>query len=133
MRFQGHNRFSNIKGFFHLSPSGSRLPMSRYYEKLEPIAYLLRARFQAVITPATSVSIDEIIVRFTGRSKHTIMMRGKPCPVGYNVLALCKAGYCYGVQFSSPITHFFGVPTNPTEIIGSRNQPSSVIRSMLLL
>ena len=108
MRFQGYNRFSNIKSFFHLSPpSGSRLPMSRYYEKLELVASLLRARFQAIITPATSVSIDEIIVRFTGRSKHTIMMRGKPYPVGYNILALCEAGYCYGFQFSSPVTPFF--------------------------
>ena len=76
---------------------------------------MLRADFQSIITPATSVSIDEIIVRFTGRSKHTIMMRGKPCPVGYNVPALCEAGYCYKFLFSSSKSGFASLPDNPAE------------------
>ena len=84
-----------FKGFFHLSPLDFQLPMSRYYKKLEPVASMIRTRFQAILIPATIVSIDEIIVRFMGRSKHTIMMRGKLCLVGYNILALCEARYCY--------------------------------------
>lgn len=93
MKFQGFNRFANIKRFFHLSPPNGRLPIIRFFEKLEPVASTVRAGFQAIAIPATMVSIDEIIVRCTGRSKHTVMMRGKPCPVGYNVPALCEAGY----------------------------------------
>ena len=120
MKFRGHNRFTNIKSFFHLSPpSEPQLPAKRFYEKVEPVASMLRANFQSIITPATSVSIDEIIVRFTCRSKHTIMMRGKPCPVGYNVLALCEAGYCYNFLFSSPKSGFASVPNNPAEGVRS--------------
>ena len=105
MKFMGFNRFANIKRFFHISPPvEGPLPMTRFFENLEPIASIVRNNFQRTAIPATSVSIDEIIVQCTGRSKHTIMMRGKPCPVGYNVLAVCEASYCYGFLFSSPIT-----------------------------
>ena len=79
--------------------------MTKYYKKLEPVASIVVAMFQEIAIPATSVSMDEIIVRCTGRSKHTIMMRGRPYPVRHNVLAVCEAGYCYGFLFSSPITY----------------------------
>lgn len=134
MKFQGFNRFSNIKRFFHLSPpvNGS-LPTTRFYEKLEPVASMIRARFQEIAIPATSVSIDEIIVQCTGRSKHTIMMRGKPCLVGYNVLALCEAGYCYGFLFSSPVTGFFRLPspTKQIEEAEGKNSSNNAITSMV--
>ena len=133
-RFRGHNRFAQIKSFFHLSPpTNSRLPATRFFEKVEPIASILMANFQSVITPATSVSIDEIIVRFTSRSKHTIMMRGKPCPVGYNVLALCEAGYLYDFIFSSPKTGYSGVPANPTEGVISTTNPSDPFITAMIM
>lgn len=134
MKFQGFNQFANIKKFFHVSPPNNCLPMSRFYKKLEPVASTIRARFQAVAIPATMVSIDEIMVRCTGRSKHTVMMRGKPCPIGYNVLALCEAGYCFGFIFSSPVTGFFKLP-GPAElssIEARRRKPSdNAITSMI--
>ena len=54
------------------------------------------------------VSIDEIIVRFTGRSVHTTMMRGKPVPEGYKVFALCDAGYIFAFLFDSPVARCEG-------------------------
>ena len=132
MRFRGFNRFMNIKRFFHLSPPTARdLPASRFYEKLEPIATILRQRFKAIITPATQVSIDEIIVRCTGRSSHTVMMRGKPCPKGFNVLAICEAGYCYSFFFSSKKTGFPGVAGDPTEgVFSAIHPPDPAIKTM---
>jgi hypothetical protein len=64
------------------------------FAKVEPLASLLRDSFQKIVTPATAVAVDEVIVRFTGRAKEIIMMRGKPVPIGYYVLALCEGGYC---------------------------------------
>lgn len=132
MQFQRYNQFSNIKRFFHLSSStDSHLPMSRYYEKMEPVASMLKAKFQAMVIPTTTVSIDEIIVRFTSRSKHTIMIKKKPCPVRYNILALCEASYCYGFIFSSPVLGFFGLPSNLAEEVVSTNLPTRAITSMI--
>lgn len=104
-RFRGRTRFEQIKRYFHISPPVESLPRSRFYEKLEPLASLVKESFKRVLLPATPVAVDEMIIRFTGRSKHTIMMRGKPVPVGYNVLALCEAGYCWTWLFTSPLVH----------------------------
>lgn len=107
--------------------------MTRFYAKLDPVASMVRARFQETAIPATSVSIDEIIVRCTGRSKHTIMMRGKPCPVGYNILALCEAGYCYDFLFSSPMPgFFFGLSSRVEQFEkAGRRRPENVIASTI--
>lgn len=133
MQFQGYNRFSNIKRFFHLSPStDSCLSMSRYYKKMKPVASMLKARFQAIIIPATIILIDEIIVQFTGRSKHTIIIREKPCPVRYNILALYEAGYYYGFIFSFSVSGFFGLPSNLVENVEStNNSPNQAIILMI--
>ena len=61
------------------------------------------------------------------------MMRGKPCPVGYNVLALCEAGYCYSFIFSSPITGFFNLPSPTQQVLEAERRKSSdnIITSMI--
>lgn len=107
MKFQRHNRFTNIKKFFHVLPPNGHLFMSRFYEKLELIVSTIRIRFQTVAIPVTMVSINKIMIQCTGQNKHIIMIRGKLYPVGYNILALYKAGYCFNFIFSSPITGFF--------------------------
>ncbi|EGP84536.1 uncharacterized protein MYCGRDRAFT_95983 [Zymoseptoria tritici IPO323] len=40
-----------------------------------------------------SVSLDEVLIRFTGRSFYVVNMRSKPTPIGYYILALCERGY----------------------------------------
>lgn len=67
--------------------------MNKYY-KLEPITSIIRTKFQTIFISATIVSIGKITVQFIGKSKYTIMIRSRFCPVEYNVLALCKAEYC---------------------------------------
>ena len=60
-------------------------------------------------------------------------MKGKPCPVGYNVLALCEAGYCYSFIFSSPVTGFFYLPSATQQISDAekRKLPDGIITSMV--
>lgn len=97
-RFIGQSRFEQIKRYFHIAPPGV---VGSIFDKLEPVASYLREAFKRVVTPATAVAIDEMIVRFKGRSVHTVMMRGKPVPQGYYVLALCEGGYCWSWLFTS--------------------------------
>ena len=60
-------------------------------------------------------------------------MRSKPCPVGYNVLALCEARYCYSFIFSLPITGCFNLPSLAQQILKAEEKKLSdnVITSMI--
>lgn len=51
-----------------------------YYDKVQPLMGEIQKAFSAYDTLKTNVSIDEMIVRFTGRSKNTMRIKGKPTP-----------------------------------------------------
>ncbi|PWW72382.1 hypothetical protein C7212DRAFT_228114, partial [Tuber magnatum] len=61
---------------------------------------------QRYCTPATHVSIDEMMIRFIGRSVHTVRLPNKPIPEGYKVFALCEHGYTYSFMYTSQINQF---------------------------
>lgn len=52
---------------------------------------------QKLYVPGSNVAMDEMMVRFAGRSKHTFRMRSKPIGVGYQIMALCDSltGFTY--------------------------------------
>ena len=45
--------------------------------------------------------IDEVIAKFTGRSAHTLYIKGKPIPQGFKILALCDRGYTFDFLYAS--------------------------------
>ena len=58
-------------------------------------AYTIHEKFKRYIELRTEVSIDEMMVRYTGRTQHTTKVKNKPIPQGYKVFALCCEGYLY--------------------------------------
>ncbi|KAI3655533.1 hypothetical protein MP638_002305 [Amoeboaphelidium occidentale] len=52
-------------------------------------------------SPSSKVSIDEMMVRFGGRSKDRYRIRGKPISEGYKIFALCDSGFTYSFLFAS--------------------------------
>ena len=95
------NRFEQLKRYFHVSDPRLELDSGHWYEKLEPLASVLRQRFRQYYLPATKVAIDEMVVRFCGRSRHTLKIRNKPIKEGYKIFALCDHGYTYGFLWYS--------------------------------
>jgi len=77
------------------------LPPSQWSYKLQPLAYNLQHQFHHHCLPATEISIDKMMVCFTGRSNHTTMIKGVPIAEGYKVLALCQHGYTFSFMFTS--------------------------------
>jgi hypothetical protein len=94
-------RFEQIKRYFHMSPPISRLSTTQWYTKLEPLASLLRTKFQTYVVLGQNVSYDEMMVPFSGRSRHTLKMKNKPISEGFKVWALCDHGYLWDFLFYS--------------------------------
>jgi len=89
------NRFEQLKRYLHLADPPVPLDLKHWYEKVEPLASILRQRFRQYYLPGTKVAIDEMVVRFCGRSKHTLKIRNKPIKENYKIFALCDHGYTY--------------------------------------
>jgi len=91
-------QYRQIKRYIHISmpeatanSRGSRTE-SPWWTKLEPLHSHSKHQSQTYFQPSTHVAVDEMMVRFTGRSKHTVRIPSKPIPVGYKVIALCHNG-----------------------------------------
>lgn len=91
----GCYRYRQIKRFLHISMPEDTASISRkdWWRKLEPLSSHLRKQSQALMLPGTHLSIDEMMISFTGRSFHTVRIPSKPIPRGYKVIALCSMGY----------------------------------------
>ena len=76
---------------------------------MEPLSTKLASDFSWYYVPATNVSVDEMIIQFSGRSSHTVRMKNKPTPEGYKIFALCEAGYTYSFLYSSCIHSNIGI------------------------
>jgi hypothetical protein len=60
-----------------------------WYSKLKLLlSSKLSKDFSNVYIPSTDIPVDEMIVRFSGRSSHTVIMKYKPAPKGYKIYAL---------------------------------------------
>ena len=68
---------------------------------MEPLLSTFRAASQRYYIPRTEVAIDEIMVRFHGRSSDTCKMLNKPIKQSHKIFALADQGYIWHFQLSS--------------------------------
>ena len=83
--------------------NNSQVKKNPYYTKVEPLLSHICDTSKKLYIPSSNVSVDEMMVRFSGRSNHTIRIRGKPTPEGYKIFALCDHGYTYTFLPSSRV------------------------------
>jgi len=95
-------RFQQISRYLKLNKPGD-LPDSQWYEKVEPLATKFREATTAELYELPqNLSIDEQLIKFKGRSKHTIQMNSKAAGQGYKIYSLCCAnGYMIDFKFTS--------------------------------
>ena len=122
-------RFQQIKRFFHVAEpdppltleqlaerraagrrrdpdagdTGDSSELPSYARKVLPLMEQVRTACMSLLYPGKNVAIDEVIVRFTGRSTHTFVIKHKPNPCGYKIYALCDSstGYVYNFKVTS--------------------------------
>ncbi|KAG0005724.1 hypothetical protein BGZ80_005403 [Entomortierella chlamydospora] len=105
------NRFQQLKRYLHVSHPDDE--ETHWFSKMEPLSSKLAKDFSRYYVPSTDVSIDEMIIRFSGRSAHTVRMKNKPTPEGYKILSLCHAGYTFAFLYTSRIKSIVGVEAIP--------------------
>jgi len=97
--YMGQTRFEEIKRYFHVSspdlpkiaPTGRRL----CHSKVDLILDQLRKSSHQYRMPSTHVSLDECMIRATGRSPDTYKMPSKPIEQGFTFHCLADHGYTW--------------------------------------
>ena len=97
------NRYTAIKRYLHISDPDNTYTDAEWFKKVEPLNSTIRRRFQEVVVPASDVTVDEMMIRFHGRSKHSVRMPKKPIKQGFKIFAICQRGYTYNWLFHSRI------------------------------
>lgn len=72
------------------------------WHKLSPLISTFREACRSRWTPGSQVYIDEMMIRFHGRSQHTIFMPSKSIKERHKMCALCERGYLSNFMYSSP-------------------------------
>ncbi|GBB93461.1 hypothetical protein RclHR1_02180003 [Rhizophagus clarus] len=123
-------RFEQIKRFIHISDCTAPLPF--WYSKVNPLATHIQTVSKSICVPSSNISVDEMIVRFSGRSIHTVRIKNKPTPEGYKILSLCDAGYTYSFIFTSRVQNQPEVQ-QVTELSKVGNEVDNHLASQLLI
>ncbi|EDN09363.1 predicted protein [Histoplasma mississippiense (nom. inval.)] len=79
----------------------SRPESSSFIQKLEPLYSNFHAACRKYYNPGSNLSIDEMMIRFFGRSKYTVKMPQKPIKQGYKVFGLGEQGYLWTFSMSN--------------------------------
>lgn len=100
-RIMPRNRFLKILQYFHISNREDEKvkgdPDYNQFQKLEPLASILKLNFQNMFQPYKELSVDEALIKFKGRLGIVQYMPLKPAKRGLKVWMLSTSylGYVY--------------------------------------
>jgi Transposase IS4 len=96
------NRFEAILRNFYFKDRGFALKKDNWWDKLEPIFSILREKCALYWLPSTNLTVDEIMLKFEGRTTQKITIPGKPIPTGFKIFALGDSGYTLNWECTRP-------------------------------
>jgi Transposase IS4 len=80
---------------FHFKDRGFNPEKGNWWDKLEQIFSILRQKCSFYWIPSTNLTVDEVILKFKGRTTQKITIPSKPIPIGFKIFALGDSGYTY--------------------------------------
>jgi Transposase IS4 len=87
------NRFESILSNFHFKDRGFNPEKGNWWDKLKLIFSILRQKCLFYWLPSTNLTVDEVMLKFEGRTSQKITIPGKPIPTGFKIFALGDSGY----------------------------------------
>ena len=110
-------RYEQINLYFTLRDRVTTPPKEQeeWFWILEPVSTMLRTTCKKLWYLGTHVAIDEAMIAYRGRTKHTIKIKNKPISEGFKVWVLAEAGYVWTWLWHSKIKGPEGVPKDGTK------------------
>ena len=90
-RFMSRNRFQLLYRRFCVWDTMD--PPQGVFNKIENWSNHLQQTSTRYWKPASDVSVDEAMVRYTGKSTETVHLPAKPIPMGYKLWVVADSGY----------------------------------------
>ncbi|CAG8774599.1 21534_t:CDS:2, partial [Cetraspora pellucida] len=87
--------FESIKRFLHVSFPAPISTLKNYFDKVEPLLFHVCEASKRYYTPGSNVSVNEMMIRFSEKSVHTVRMKNKPVPKSFKIFSLCESEYTY--------------------------------------
>ncbi len=105
IRAMSRERFCQILRYWKISDPDENLDSKGpdFWKKLEPLASDIRKASRQYWKPGRNVSVDEQLILFRGRFKHTMMLSTKAAGVGFKIYSLCQENYMLDFLFTSKI------------------------------
>jgi Transposase IS4 len=104
-QFMGYGRFKRIHRYFSLNDENATPPPpnSPWFHRIQRVSDLIRTACRNSYTPSSYIAIDEAMVAFKGRSKHTVKLKNKPISNGYKLWCIRDHGYIWSWLFHSRV------------------------------
>ena len=108
-------RWQQIKRYLKISDPRSERDSKGpdWYAKVEPIYSDFLKASQRYYLPGRDVSIDEQLVLFKGRSRHSMLIPSKQAGKGLKIYSLCHDNYMINFMFSSRASKISGLKRLP--------------------
>lgn len=90
-RFMSQNRFQLLYRRFCVWDTMD--PPERIFNTVQNWSNHLQETSTRYWKPASEVSVDEAMVRYTGKSTETVHLPAKPVPMGYKIWVVDESGY----------------------------------------
>ena len=94
-------RWEQIHRFFKINSKSERQLGQPWWYKIEPLLTTVRQNIKNAVSPASWLAVDELMIPFQGRTKHSIKIRGKPIKEGFKMWCLGFKGYIWTFSFHS--------------------------------
>jgi len=94
-RHMAKTRWEQIHRFLRINTESERQPEQPWFYKLDPMMSTVRQNIQNAVEPASWLAVDELMIAYQGRSKHTIKIKNKPIKEGFKMWCLGFRGYIY--------------------------------------
>ena len=75
-----------------------------WYTKVEPLYSDFVKSSRTYLVPGREVSVDEQLILFKGRSRHSMSIGTKAAGYGFKIYSLCVENYLYNFLFTSKMT-----------------------------
>lgn len=89
-RFMTRDRFQLLYRRFSIFDATAE---ESTFEKVDPWSRHIQRTAIQLWKPGSHITVDEAMVKFTGRSKEVVKMPSKPIPIGYKVWVMAESGY----------------------------------------